>query len=654
MRDRQIPIQAIGSVHGNARLIDEKLKNIRVCDPAVGSGAFLVGMMAEIVKARCALTPYLNAQTGMSVLPYRSPYNFKRHAIQNCLYGVDIDPSVVEITKLRLWLSLVVDEEDRQTIQPLPNLDYKIVCGNSLLGFPFKSNRILGIENLKKQFFDETSLHKKEVLKIQIDKQIQEAIAVSKQTIGYEVNFDFELFFSEVFHEKGGFDVVIANPPYVRQEKIKEIKPLLQTAGFEIYNATSDIYTYFYEKSYKILRENGVSCFISSNKWLRAKYGYKLRNFLKNKTVIKQIIDFNGYKVFDATVDTNVIIFQKATNPDNTIEVLNVLTDFTPETNIKDYFNTHKIRIKQADLEDNCFTFGDSLLISLKKKIEKKGVPLKDWDVKIYCGIKTGFNEAFIIDSKKRQEILDNCKDEDERKRTEGIIKPILRGRDIGRYYYKWAGLWLIKIESGWTNLNRGKSEPEKFFKETYPTVYNYLKSFIHEKGKGKGLLHRDDQGDYWWELRDCDYYPEFEKEKIIYPDIQDKLTFSFDSKSYLLSNTAYFTTGWSLKALLAILNSKLVAWFYKKISSQLGAKVIRHFSIFIEQISIPNFSEIEKKTFIELVDKILALTETADYLENESKQAQVREYERQIDQLVYKLYDLTPEEIEIVEGKSL
>ena len=207
-----------------AREIDVLLRDITVCDPAIGSGAFPVGMMTEIVRARMALTPYFND------VAERTAYHFKRHAIHNSIYGVDIDPGAVEIAKLRLWLSLVVDEEDVQQIKPLPNLDYKIVVGNSLLGFPFKSPRIQKIEKLKADYFDEAHHDKKQRLKHEIDEELSQAFASSKRSLGYEVNFDFEIFFSEVFRARGGFDVVIANPPYVDSEVMVREQPEIRTA----------------------------------------------------------------------------------------------------------------------------------------------------------------------------------------------------------------------------------------------------------------------------------------------------------------------------------------------------------------------------------------------------------------------------------------
>jgi len=243
--DTRYPIKMPKSIKRHGRLIDEKLSEITICDPAVGSGAFPVGMMHEIVRARCALTPYFND------VHERTPYHFKRHAIQNCIYGVDIDTSAVEIAKLRLWLSLVVDEEDIKQIKPLPNLDYKVVAGNSLIGFPFKSQRLEAIENLKQRFFEETDHKKKTELKSRIDGQLEQTFAASKQSLGYEVNFDFETYFSEVFHTKDGFDVIIGNPPWGADLNAKE-KQILKTNFTTIDSSTPNSFAYFIGLAFRI------------------------------------------------------------------------------------------------------------------------------------------------------------------------------------------------------------------------------------------------------------------------------------------------------------------------------------------------------------------------------------------------------------------
>ena len=267
--------------------------------------------------------------------------------------------------------------------------------------------------------------------------------------------------------------------------------------------------------------------------------------------------------------------------------------------------------------------------------------------MKICFGIKTGFNEAFIIDTPTKERL---CQED---LKSAEILKPILRGRDIGRYYYKWAKLWVIKIESGWTNKNRGKKDAGSFFKDTYPAIYRHLKTMGEKKGKGKGLYDRDDQGDYWWELRDCDYYEEFEKEKIVWQEIVRKPSFAYDTRNFYCEATTFLMTGEYLKYLIAILNSKPAAFFFKHFyaGGGLGESGYRYKKAFLNQLPIPQISESKQKPFIDLVDQILAIAKDEDYFANPAKQAKVKEYERQIDQMVYELYGLTPEEIGVVEG---
>jgi hypothetical protein len=395
---------------------------------------------------------------------------------------------------------------------------------------------------------------------------------------------------------------------------------------------------------------------------MRANYGEKLRKFLKENTLIKELIDFGGYRVFTATVDTNIIVFEKNKfDGNNEFFYLNIGDDFDG-VHLAQYFNEKANVMSQKDLNDSAWTLAEDKVLALKEKIEKIGKPLKDWDVKIYRGILTGFNEAFIIDTKKENEILANCKTDDERKRTEEIIKPILRGRDIGKYYYKWAGLWLIKIESGWTNKNRGEEKPEEFFKKMYPSVHEHLMSFTGIKGKGKGLFDRDDQGDYWWELRDCDYYSEFEKEKIVWEHVSGRYEFAYIPEGLYLNNALFMITGdpFVLKYLIGILNSRLADFLlllFTNLSTlgqyAYGAKDK------IETIPIPPItpqnqplvSQIES-----LVDQILEITKQPDYDPDSSAEStqKVKSLESQIDQLVYQLYGLTDEEIAVIEGSSL
>ncbi len=250
------PIGMPKPIEQHARQIDEALAEITVCDPAVGSGAFPVGMMSEIVRARSALTPYFNA------VGERTPYHFKRHAIQNCIYGVDIDAGAVEIAKLRLWLSLVVDEEDVKQIKSLPNLDYKIVAGNSLYGFPFRSQGLAAIEETKKKYFDESDHERKAALKIEIDKQIRKRLEDSVKGLGYRVLFDFQLYFSEVFDRKGGFDIVIGNPPYLNVELVSRADKDYYVQTYRTFYKRFDVFGLFFELGLTRLVQKGTVALI--------------------------------------------------------------------------------------------------------------------------------------------------------------------------------------------------------------------------------------------------------------------------------------------------------------------------------------------------------------------------------------------------------
>ncbi len=643
------------SIRANAKQIDEKLASIKVCDPACGSGAFLVGMMSEIVKARNILSIFMEGGGD------RSLYNFKRECIENSLYGVDINAGAVEIAKLRLWLSLIVDEEDIEQIKPLPNLDYKIVRGNSLLGIDLNADLNLfnkesfdEIERYKNSIIEEINHEKKKDLKKKIDELIL-SITEGKK------DFDFEIYFSEVFRNNGGFDIVIANPPYIRQEKIKEYKPLL--VKYEVYNSTSDIYTYFYEKSWKILKDGGFSCFISSNKWLRAKYGQKLREFLKSKSAIFDIIDFGGHKVFEsATVDTNIIIFQKLkqanalscipTIIDNMINALNIQSDFNKEHDLYDYFEKNGFEIKQASLDLNCFTFGNDAVMNIKAKIEKTGVPLKDllkeWGGKIYRGITTGLNEAFIINNIKRLEILNSCQSKEERELTENIIKPILKGRDINKYSHKWAGLYLLFLPWHFplhedNSIDGSSEKAEVLLRKNYPTVYSHLLRFQYLLKK-RNIAETGKRYE-WYALQRCaaTYHSEFEKEKIIFSRIVKSPMFAYDNNGMYINDTSYILTGKNLKYLLAMLNSGVVYNIFYKFYS--GGGINGEIKIYkLDELPIPKISKEEQKPIIDIVDKIFQA-------KAKNQDADTGDFERQIDELVYRLYNLTDEEIKIVEG---
>lgn len=621
------------SVRQRAKDIDEALADIKVCDPAIGSGAFPLGLLHEIVNARLALAPHsINSQ---------SAYEFKRHAIGESLYGVDIDASAIDIARLRLWLSLIVDEEDYDTIEALPNLDYKIVCGDSLVGFPenWKSQSFNTIEQLQKQYFPETDHDKKIELKRHIDDEIQQRLDGSKQTFGWQVNFDYRLFFPDVWHQKGGFDVVIGNPPYVQIQKYsgQQIQKDWGKQNYEAFTKMGDMYCLFYEKGYRILRDQGILTFITSNKWMRAGYGKKLRQFFLNQTSIDQLLDFGDSPIFsEATTYTNVLLFEK-TKVRCTPRVWDLSSAYRNATSLERMLEENPSGV--ALFNEEGFVIASVEMAAIKEQVEKVGTPLKDWDVAINYGIKTGFNESFIIDDKTRDELIAQ-----DRKSTE-IIMPILRGRDIKRYRMDFADLWLIAT---FPALNLDISE--------YPAVHDYLKTFGRKLNQTGEIIGKDDNGNLvksrkktgnkWFETQDqISYYKEFEKEKIVWLEMSPRPNFAFSSKEIFVLNTSYILTGERLKWILAIVNSSVLDCYFPLVSTDVRGKTRRYIKQYVELLPIPPY-EINYAYYLE------PLVDYASLVKKNDNKLQTAYFEQLINGLVYELY--FPDEIKAANKEIL
>lgn len=616
----------------------EEISKVKICDPACGSGSFLVAVYQYLLNYHLEYyTTEKNLKKALkegkiyqiSDKDYNLAIEEKQRILLNNIYGIDIDLQAVEVTKLSLYLKLLENEGKESKgflfkhsdLKLLPDLDRNIKCGNSLIGNNFYKDKDLSL-------FDKDTMRK--------------------------INaFDWEKEFEEIFKE-GGFDIVIGNPPYIQLQKDYDGKQkyadLYEDKDFEVFDRMGDIYCLFYEKGIKILKQGGILGYITSNKWMRAGYGKKLRKFFLKFSPLK-LIDL-GPGVFEsATVDTNILIIEKSENKNQLKATSLKEIKKIDNSKIEDILEEKWVILNKLN-EDPWF-IGNDTEQRLKEKIERIGKPLKYWDVKIYYGIKTGLNEAFIITTEKRNEILANCKDEDERKRTEVIIKPILRGREIKRYYYEWAGLWLIIIPAGWTNENRGKKNAEKFIEETFPSLINYLKPFESKAKK------RDDQGDYWWELRACSYYPEFEKEKLVYSEIVLQPQFYYDTENYYVEATNFLMTGKSVKYLCGLLNSNPVSFFFKNwyAGGGLGEEGYRYKKAFLENTPLPPITpknEANVKKIETLVDQML---ETQKLYHNAKTENDKKLYKQkidiidnQIDELVYQLYDLNDEEIKIIE----
>lgn len=630
------------SIRKNADLIDQKLSSIKICDPAIGSGAFPVGLLHELVNAMLVLKPHLGYDylteklKGFgfthreSISDSRYIYRLKRHIIQESIYGVDIDSSAIDIARLRLWLSLVVDEDDLDPIETLPNLDYKIVAGNSLIGLPDGAMRNLQVEaeleKLKEKFYDLTDEKEKKTLRKQINTKIRELLDSAEQFAGYKIDFDFKLFFSEVWREKGGFDVVIGNPPYVSISKV-DYKDVLKKINYETYATTGDLYVLFYESGYKYLKPKGNVNLITSNKWINASYGTKTRNFFAKKTNPKLLIDFAKVRIFpNATVFVNILMLERS-NSDGKVDAVAIEGNYLPSVPLQNYFADKKVTLSIKGEE--VWKIGSSKELQINKRIEDKGKRLKDWkDVEFYAGIKTAFNPAYHIDTQTRNELIRQDP------KNKEVIKPLLRGKDIKRWQYEYHNLFMLNIHNG----IREKGIEAINVEQDYPTILNFLNQWKYE------LEARQDKGEHWTNLRNCAFIEEFEKPKIIWIEISDRANYTFDADGYFLTNSAYFLSGKHLKYLVSVLNSSVADYYFFQITAKIAGGRKRYTKQYVEQIPIPIIPKEEQIPYEKLVDFVILAKSKADDII-------FKFFESLLDALVYELY--FPEEIKSA-GKEI
>jgi len=427
--------------------------------------------------------------------------------------------------------------------------------------------------------------------------------------------FPWKLYFAEVFQEKGGYDVVIGNPPYIQLQKLRgnPLQTAYRNQNYQVHDSNGDIYCLFYEMGVNLLNKGGYLCYITSNKWMRAGYGEKLRAYFAQLNPYK-LVDLGAGVFESATVDTNILLLQNQKNQQQLQAATFAKTGFTLSEFMKTQA-THLPNIGKA-----AWFIGSDAEQRLKEKISQLGKPLKEWDVNIYRGIITGLNEAFIIDTATKERL---CKEDE---KSAEILKPLLRGRDIKRYSCSWAGLWLIA--SGF-DIDVPKN---------YPAVYKHLLQFEEKANK------RDDQGKNWWNLRACAYYPEFEREKVVWSDISTEPSFSLLPKGIYFNNTVYMVVGSYSDYFTSVLNSTVIKWYYPMIATGLGDKGQRFFKIFVEVLPIPPITPSNRK-LVEKIEELVGQIVAAKKISTETS-----ELEREIDALVYQLYELTPEEIAIVE----
>lgn len=703
-------------IRNNASKIEKLLDDVKICDPAIGSGAFPMGLLQEIFHAKLALDWTLLDKKG----------EVKRAIIQNSIYGVDKDKGAVDIARLRFWLSLIVDEEVKkgEKPQPLPNFDYKIMQGDSLLesfkGYSLKYHDIqeepqqtdlfntqtqvnlfkkthTDLAKLEKDFFDPKNNHRKEEIRNEIDalvahsieQSFKDLIAEKKRTVisiskniapdrskkakqektiaalESEIEdmqqalkdikpllkkdekpwFMWHLYFKDVF-DKGGFDIVIGNPPYIRQESITDIKPYLEKIdgkpNYEVYNSTSDIYTYFFELGHKILKQDkGIFSYICSKKYTRAKYGQNLRKYLLSKTQLSGYVDFNEVQVFGATVDTSIIFFQKreVDTLNYTFSFCKVGNDLQKNQPLINYINEGGYMYPVQYLGVDGWTFGDKDVENVKEKISKSGKLFKDWDFNSYRGIVTGFNDAFVISSEQRDEFIKNHPE------ISVYIKPLLRGRDIDRFIPKFQNIYLLFIPWHFPlhedeSITGASKEAESEFVKKFPAVYKHLETFKKEllsRNKTETGIRYE-----WYALQRCanTYYKEFDREKIVWLVLTDRAKFCIDKTGAFTNNAAFIITGNNLKFVLAVLNSKVSEWYYDKITNSSGVGTNKWEKVYIEQIPIPEIPKAEMKPFEILVDYITFIKKFSErispYTPNDHMAAN---FEEMVDACVYELY---------------
>jgi type I restriction-modification system DNA methylase subunit len=663
--------------HTVGELVKDKtpreVSKLRILDPACGSGSFLIGAyqylldwhhdwyIANLVpvfkeknsatdpavlallpeqapkKKKSAATvdlPIYNPGNGKDVRlseRVRSDWKLttaeKKRILLNNIFGVDIDQQAVEVTKLSLLLK-VLEEENQETVskqltitaeRALPSLDHNIKCGNSLIGWDILTPEMPADEVKRINPFDWS-------------KEFESVMAA------------------------GGFDAVIGNPPYVRQESLKEQKKYFET-HYAVYQSAADLYAYFIEKGISLLKTEGKFSYIVANKWMKANYGKPLRKFLKTKQ-IEEIIDFKDLPVFQNATTYPCIIRIKNTSPVKEFFITNVAT--LSFSTIDDYVNTHRFSLEITKLDDESWTLGETQTQDLIIKLRKIGVPLGEFvSDKIFFGIKTGLNKAYVID-----EVVKNRLIADDPASMK-VIKPFMYGRDVKRYKHLKCEKYLIYIPwhfplNSDPSINGPSKEAENEFKKQFPAIYNHLLQFKEELSKRNqaetGIRYE------WYPLQrfGSNYYQEFDKQKIVYAEIATRGQFTLDD-SNIHPDTTCWIIGNNSKYLLGILNSKLWTFLFSQISSEIRGGFYRWKRQYMENLPIRsiNFSDPadiarhdRMVTFVtQMLDLNKKLQEARLEQEKTMLSRQIEAMDASIDKLVYELYRLTEEEIKVVEG---
>ncbi len=630
----------------------EEVAQLKIIDPACGSGSFLLGAydyllkwhlkhytpefikLSEVASDSNVVTKQREAAIRQRNKLPLTPEGYlttglKKQILLNNIYGVDLDTQAVEVTKLSLLLKCMegetassINAEMRFGERVLPTLDNNIKSGNSLIDLDFYDTQIDFGEDKKIKPFN-----------------WQQAFpdVFSPSLRGTKQSADAR---------KVGFDAVIGNPPYVRQEMLSGIKPYLQKK-YKVYHGMADLYSYFFERGIALLNEIGLFGIIVANKWMRANYGEPLRRWFKQQQ-IQQIIDFGDLPVFqNATTYPCIVISKKSTEGTGIEPVFTEVVDVKTLAfdSLKNYIDENKQNLSQDKLEDSGWHLGNEKEKDLLKKLQKAGIPLGEYvKGKIFRGVLTGLNEAFVIDKETKNRLIA------EDKRSEEIIKPFLIGRDVKRYQPNKALQYLIFTKRG-------------IIIDNYPAVKKHLNQYKQQlmpkpkDWKGDEWKGRKPGSYKWYEIQDAvDYYKEFEKNKILLPDIALRMQCMYDDSGLYCVNTAYIIP-FEDKFLLGILNSNLIQFIYSKISSTIRGGYLRFIRQYLETLPIIDADtsiktklrlEVEQIIHLNQEKQIATLSEKLDQLNQ-----RIAYTDEKINKLVYELYGLSEEEIGIVEGRD-
>ena len=678
------------------------IDELKIIDPAVGSGAFPMGILNKLVLILKKLDPQnehwkqqqlqqvtriddpevrdsavKEIEEAFSEKNRYSDYGRKLYLIKNSIYGVDIQPIAITIAKLRFFISLIIDQvpnanpDDNYGIRPLPNLEVKFVAANTLIGLNRSETQMLlgsdeiedirnSISLIREKYFMENNRTKKLDL-IKDEKALREDLAQAltnvarrwmlRETSGtleiaekiaawdpYDQNAVAEFFDSEwMFGVEDGFDIAIGNPPYIRHERIRHLRPALQRQFGNFFTNTADISVYFYKRAAELLRNGGFLTYICTNKFMRSGYGRNLRQFLTTDMSLQILLDFGSVSVFDAAVDTCIILVEKCLPTANHAVRAVTLRETSDDFNVREAFQDQAFPIQIAQLSSEEWTVAHPGTLALIEKLQSTGRSFNEAvQGKFYFGIKTGCNDAFIVNATTRDYLIAEDIDSHE------LIKPLLRGRDLRRWEAAFADEYLIAIASSantewpWSNAIT-VSEAEQVFSYTYPAIYQHL------SGYQERLITRADQGMFYWELRSCAYYAEFDQPKIVYPDISSSMRACYDTTKALCLQTTYIlpTEDFSL---LAILNSRLFDWYakyrFQNLNDPWSGGGLRFIAQYMRHAPIADRTTGQKAELSHLVEQILDNPEGNE----------VPALEKEIDALVYRLYELTRNEIALIE----